>query len=76
LLKGKFPTLWKQAAVVPIFKKGNSTLVANYTQITILNNFSKILQSIIHDQLSFYFKLSEIPGVARDYIRNKGTREN
>jgi hypothetical protein len=40
LLKEKFPTLWKEAAVVPIFKKGNITLVTNYRPITILNNLS------------------------------------
>jgi hypothetical protein len=24
-----FPSLWKQTAVVPVFKKGNSTIVSN-----------------------------------------------
>jgi hypothetical protein len=42
LLTGSFPGLWKQAAVVPIFKKGNSALVTNYRPIYLLNNFSKI----------------------------------
>jgi hypothetical protein len=51
LLTGKFPSLWKQAAVVPIFKKGNRTLVGNYRPISILNNFSKMFESIIHDHL-------------------------
>jgi hypothetical protein len=36
-----FPSLWKQTAVVPVFKKGNSTTVSNYRPISILNNFSK-----------------------------------
>jgi hypothetical protein len=76
LLQGKFPTLWKQAAVAPIFKRGNSTQVTNYRPITIiLNNFSKNFESIIHDQLSFYFRLAEIPGVAPDSVRNEGTGE-
>jgi hypothetical protein len=29
LLIGNFPSLWKQVAVVPIFKKGNRSLVGN-----------------------------------------------
>jgi hypothetical protein len=39
LLKGKFPTLWKQVAVMSVFKKGSSTLITNYRPIKILNNF-------------------------------------
>jgi hypothetical protein len=38
-----YTRLWKQAPVVPIFKKGNSALVTNYRPISILNNFSKIV---------------------------------
>jgi hypothetical protein len=34
-LRGKFPTLWQQAADLPVFKTGNSALIANYRQITI-----------------------------------------
>jgi hypothetical protein len=61
LLQGKFPTLWKQTTVVPVSKKGNNALVTNYRPITILNNFSKIFDHVIHDQLSFYFKFKLHP---------------
>jgi hypothetical protein len=37
LLTRSFPRLWKQAAVVPIFKKGNSALVTNYRPISFAN---------------------------------------
>lgn len=43
-LRWKFPTSWKQAAVMPLFKKGNSAVVTNYRLITILNYFSRILR--------------------------------
>ena len=39
-----FPTLWEQAAVAPIFKKGKSTLMTNYRSISIFNIFSKIYE--------------------------------
>jgi hypothetical protein len=52
-----FPALWKQAAVVTIFKKGNSSSVNNYIQISILNNFSKLFEFVIHEHLSHYLKL-------------------
>jgi hypothetical protein len=48
LLTGKFLSLWKQVAVVPIFKKGNKALVVNYRPISILNSqkFFKLLCTI------------------------------
>jgi hypothetical protein len=75
LLKLKFPTLSKQAAVVPIFNRGNSTLVTNYRPITILNNFSKIFESIILDQPSFYFKFKLHPQ-QHGFIKPKSTATN
>jgi hypothetical protein len=42
LLTGNFPSLWKHAAVVSIFKKGNRAPVINCRLILILNNLSKI----------------------------------
>jgi hypothetical protein len=59
---------------VPIFKKGNSTLVTNYRPITILNNFSNIFESIIR-QLSFYFKFKLHPS-QHGFIKSKSTATN
>jgi hypothetical protein len=50
-----FPSLWKQTAV-PVFKKGNSTIVSNYRHISILNNFSKIFEFVVYDHLYYFFK--------------------
>jgi hypothetical protein len=55
-LSERYPLLWKQVAVVPIFKKGNRALVTNYRPIWILNNFSKISGSIDYDHISFTLK--------------------
>jgi hypothetical protein len=51
-----FPSLGKQTAVVPVFKKGNSTIVSNYRPISILNIFSKIFEFIVYDYLYNFFK--------------------
>jgi hypothetical protein len=75
LLQGKFPTLWNQAAVVPIFKKGSSALVTNYRPITIWNNFSKMFESIILDRLCFYFKF-KIHQSQHGFIKTKSTATN
>jgi hypothetical protein len=53
--------LWKQTAVVPVFKKGNSISVKNYRPISILNIFSKIYEIIVHNDLSNFFKHSLNP---------------
>jgi hypothetical protein len=43
--------LWKQTAVVPGFRKVDSTNVKNYRPISILNNSSKISEFIFHKHL-------------------------
>jgi hypothetical protein len=49
LLTGTFSLLRKQVAVEPVFEKGNSTLVTDYRRFLVLNNFSEVFESIIHD---------------------------
>ena len=52
----KFPTAWKQALVVPIPKSGNLTLVKNYRPISLLPLPGKILEKLVHQQLSTYME--------------------
>jgi hypothetical protein len=49
-----FPTVWKQAAVVPVFKQGNTASAINYRSISILNTLSKIFELVVHDHVSHY----------------------
>ena len=51
---GTFISYFKNAKVIPIFKKGNPKLVENYRPISILPVFSKILEKIVHKRLYFY----------------------
>jgi hypothetical protein len=37
------PAVWKKAAVVPIFKRGNHAAVSNYRPISFLSNFLSCL---------------------------------
>jgi hypothetical protein len=46
-----FPAAWKEAAVVPVFKRGNHVAVSNYRPVSILSNFSKLFEFIIHDHV-------------------------
>ncbi len=48
---GKLPSSWKDATVVPIFKKGSRKNPANYRPISLTSVLCKLLESIIRDQL-------------------------
>lgn len=43
----QFPTDWKIANVVPVYKKGDSSDVQNYRPISLLSVFAKIFESLL-----------------------------
>jgi hypothetical protein len=47
----------KEAAVVPVFKRGIHAAMSNYRPISILKNFSNLFEFIIHD-VSHYAKFN------------------
>ena len=49
--EGIFPSSLKSARLVPIFKKGDSTLVNNYRPISILHFFSKLFEKLMYVRL-------------------------
>ena len=51
-----FPEDWKKALVIPIPKQGNLTKVQNYRPISLLPLPGKVLEKLIHQQLSLFFK--------------------
>ena len=52
IYNGKFPDSWKKALVIPIPKTGNLNLVKNYRPISLLPLPGKILEKLVHSQLS------------------------
>ena len=57
---GVFPDKLKIAKAVPIFKKGDSTLINNYRPISLLPVISKVIEKIIYNQLSLYFESNKL----------------
>jgi hypothetical protein len=53
-----FPAAWIEAAVVPVCRGGNHAAMSNYSVISILNNFLKFFEFIIHDHVSHYAKFN------------------
>ena len=48
----KFPEKMKVAKVVPIFKGGEKNLFTNYRPVSLLPQFSKVLEKLFHSRLS------------------------
>ena len=55
LTTGIFPYAFKVSKVIPLYKKGDSSLLVNYRPISLLPTISKIFEKVIHDQLYDYF---------------------
>ena len=52
---GIFPSIFKIAKVVPIFKSGNKQIVKNYRSISLLPTLSKILEKLVKTRLIKFF---------------------
>ena len=48
---GVFPSAWKSAIVVPIFKKGQRSQAVNYRPISLLPTISKVCERIFYESL-------------------------
>ncbi len=48
---GEFPTEWKKANVIPIYKKKNCQHKSNYRPILLLSSISKIQEKIVFKNL-------------------------
>ena len=49
--RGIFPHIWKHANVVPVHKKNEKNVKANYRPISLLPVFGKLLEKLIYDSL-------------------------
>lgn len=55
-----FPDKFKTAIVIPIYKNGDKQKVYNYRPISMLCNFSKILEKIIKNRLINYLETNKL----------------
>ena len=51
-----FPSAWKTAKVIPLFKKNEATLPKNYRPVALLPITSKILERVVYLQLIEYLE--------------------
>ena len=55
LRTGIFPENLKVAEIIPLFKRGDPSLIENYRPISLFPAISKVFEKVIHNQLSQYF---------------------
>jgi uncharacterized protein YggT (Ycf19 family) len=60
LLTGIVPSQLKIAKIVPVFKSGDRTMMDNYRPISLLDNFSKILEKVVFRRLSNFVETNNI----------------
>jgi hypothetical protein len=60
LCMGIFPEKLKIAKVIPIFKSGEQNSFTNYRPISLLSNFSKFFEKVMHNRLTSYIERHEI----------------
>jgi hypothetical protein len=75
LTSGTFPSRWKIAHVVPVFKSGDRSLCVNYRPISILSCFAKILETFVYDVLYHQFK-PLLTDKQHGFVKNKSTVSN
>ena len=52
----KFPSLWKKANVLPIYKKAEDFITTNYRPVSLLSILAKKIEKIVFKYLFNYFK--------------------
>ena len=51
LRSGNLPSEWKTHKIIPVFKSGDKTSVANYQPISLLCVISKVLERLVYDKV-------------------------
>ena len=59
-IKGKYPSVWKKANVVPVHKKENRQSLKNYRPISVLPILGKFFERIIYNNIFEYLTTSKL----------------
>ena len=60
LNKGLFPDGWKKATIIPLYKGGVKTEVSNYRPVSLLPLPGKLLEKVVHAQLSSFLEKNKV----------------
>ena len=73
---GKFPSVWKEVKVKPLFKTGNKEDVNNYRPISILPTLSKLIEKWVERQFSQYLNDFNLLHKSQSGFRPKHSNES
>jgi hypothetical protein len=74
ILSGQVPKKWKEAKIIPLFKKGDAKECANYRPVSNLSVMSKVLEMVVNSQISKYCdKHDIIPKSQHGFQKSKST---
>ena len=59
LQHGVFPQIWKQANVIPIYKKGDNSSPKNYRPVSLLSIVGKTMEKVVFKHLYNYLKTND-----------------
>ena len=59
-MTGKFPSKMKIAKVIPLFKSGDKHVFSNYRPISLLSQFSNILEKVFAKRLNDFISKHQI----------------
>ena len=59
LHQGKYISMFKQAKVIPVFKKGNPKNVLNYRPVSLLPSISKLLEKVVYRRLHSFINMND-----------------
>ena len=77
LQNGEVPDSWKEAYVIPIYKKGDRTDPANYRPISLTSHLCKVLEKIITKEISNFLILHKIiPPDQHGFLAKRSTTTN
>nr|CAI5847086.1 unnamed protein product [Callosobruchus analis] len=76
LRSGRFPVSWKTSKICLVYKgRGDRANITNYRQITIISNFSKVLEFILHDVI-YWHVANTIAVQQHGFMRGRSTTTN
>ena len=74
--QGVLPSIWKTAAVVPIFKKGARSDPGNYRPVSLTCIYCKILEHIVYSITNTYSTMKFYVMGNMDFVRNEAVNHN
>ena len=71
ILSGKYPTNWKLAKVVPLYKKGDRKSLKNYRPVALLSVAGMVLERVVAIQIEKFFEDNNLFGTFQFGFRSK-----